>query len=72
MSINFEAANMAGYNNPEMYIFPVTVTAGGGRDRGSRCTQLLHAHQHNKKRVHTRFICVPPHGGQSSTPSYGY
>lgn len=29
MSINFEAANMAGYNNPEMYIFPVTVTAGG-------------------------------------------
>ena len=33
MAINFEAANMAGYNNPEMYIFPVTVTAGG---QGSR------------------------------------
>ena len=29
MSINFEAANMAGYNNPEMYIFRVTVNMVG-------------------------------------------
>lgn len=30
MSINFEAANMAGYNNPEMLVFPVTVQVDGG------------------------------------------
>ena len=30
MAINFEAANMAGYNNPEIYIFPVTVKIEGG------------------------------------------
>ena len=29
MAINFEAANMAGYNNPKVYIFPVTVKMNG-------------------------------------------
>ena len=28
MAINFEAANMAGYNNPEVRVFPVTVQMG--------------------------------------------
>ena len=28
MSINFEAANMAGYNNPKIEVFPVTVQIG--------------------------------------------
>ena len=30
MAINFEAANMAGYNNPEVQVFPVTVQMGSG------------------------------------------
>ena len=30
MAINFEAANMAGYNNPKMCIFPVTIKLDGG------------------------------------------
>ena len=29
MAINFEAANMAGYNNPQVQVFPVTVNVGG-------------------------------------------
>lgn len=29
MSINFAAANMAGYNNPELHVFPVTVKMEG-------------------------------------------
>lgn len=29
MSINFEAANMAGYNNPKTQVFPVTVELAG-------------------------------------------
>ena len=28
MAINFEAANMAGYNNPQVQVFPVTVQIG--------------------------------------------
>ena len=28
MAINFEAANMAGYNNPRVQVFPVTVQMG--------------------------------------------
>ena len=28
MAINFEAANMAGYNNPMVQVFPVTVQMG--------------------------------------------
>ena len=28
MAINFEAANMAGYNNPRVQVFPVTVELG--------------------------------------------
>lgn len=30
MAINFEAANMAGYNNPKVYMVPVTLKAVGG------------------------------------------
>ena len=30
MSINFEAANMAGYNNPEVYMLRATVNADTG------------------------------------------
>ena len=30
MAINFEAANMAGYNNPQVQVFPVTVKVGEG------------------------------------------
>ena len=30
MAINFEAANMAGYNNPEVYMLRVTVNADTG------------------------------------------
>lgn len=30
MAINFEAANMAGYNNPEVYMVQVTVDADTG------------------------------------------
>lgn len=29
MAINFEAANMAGYNNPRIHIFPVTIKITG-------------------------------------------
>ena len=32
MSINFEAANMAGYNNPKVQVFPVTVQVAGSQD----------------------------------------
>ena len=31
MSINFEAANMAGYNNPQTQVFPVTVQSAGSQ-----------------------------------------
>ena len=31
MAINFEAANMAGYNNPQMQVFPVTVELAGSQ-----------------------------------------
>ena len=30
MAINFAAADMAGYNNPKIYMFPVTIKLGGG------------------------------------------
>ena len=30
MAINFEAANMAGYNNPQVQMIPVTVEVTGG------------------------------------------
>lgn len=31
MAINFEAANMAGYNTPQVQVFPVTVEVAGSQ-----------------------------------------